>query len=137
MILRRYGHNIHSVSPNFDSRAMTEVGFTRSGELTIPTNEFADLYERADGRELTATAEGDVQGEVEDRVLADLQRQLIDLDEQAGDGAVLLIENEHGKDLAKTRSSQTTRVVQNANRLYFQFSIDPPLRVGIYRRKGA
>jgi hypothetical protein len=32
---------------------------------------------------------------------------------------------------------QTTRVVQNANRLYFQFSIDPPLRVGIYRRKGA
>lgn len=137
MILRRYGNNINSVAPNFDSRAMTEIGFTRSGELTVPANEFAQIYERVDGRVLDAEAAGEVQGDVEDSVLAELQGKLEQLDRELGDGHVLLIENEAGKDQAKTRGAQTTRVVEGANRLFFQYSIDPPLRVGIYRRKGA
>jgi hypothetical protein len=136
MILRRYGNTIHSVTPNFDSRAMTEVGFTRDGRLTIPANEFAETYERIDGRELSAQADGEVQGEVEDGVLASLREQLDALDKEAGDGRVLLVENEMGKDQAKTRGSQTTKVVENANRLHFQYTIDPPLKVGIYHRKG-
>lgn len=137
MILRRYGNNINSVTPNFDSRAMTEIGFTRSGELTLPANEFAESYERVDGRELSAESSGEVQGDVEDRVLHELQSQLEQLDRELGDGHVLLIENVTGQDQAKTRGAQSTRVVEGANRLNFQYSIDPPLRVGIYRRKGA
>lgn len=135
MILRRYGNTIQSVTPNFDPRAMTEVSFTRSGELTINANEFAERYEREDGRELTASAEGDVQDEAEGAALEQLQRMLEQLDREAGDDRVILIENQPGKDQAKTRGVQTTRVVQGANRFYFEFSIDPPLKVGIYRRK--
>jgi hypothetical protein len=136
MILRRYGNNIQSVKPNFDSRAMTEIGFMRSNDMTVPTAEFGDRYKRVEGRELTANAEGEVQGDVEDAVLASLLEQLEALHGEVGNGHVLLIENEPGKDLAKTRGVQTTRVVQNANRLYFQYTIDPPLRVGVYRPLG-
>lgn len=135
MILRRYGNTIQSVTPNFDPRAMTEVSFTRSGELTINANEFAERYEREDGRELTASAEGDVQDEAEGAALEQLQRMLEQVDREAGDDHVILIENQPGKDQAKTRGVQTTRVVQGTNRFYFEFSIDPPLKVGIYRRK--
>ena len=135
MILRRYGNTIQSVNPNFDPRAMTEVSFTRSGELTINANEFAERYEREDGRELTAAADGDVQDEVEGAVLEQLEQQLDQLDRETAGDRVLLIENQPGKDQAKTRSVQTTRVVQGANRFHFEFSIDPPLKVGIYRRK--
>ena len=136
MILRRYGNTIHSVTPNFDSRAMTEIGFTRDGQMTVPANEFVETYERLDGRELTAEASGDVQGDVEDGVLASLREQLDGLHREVGEERVLLIENQMGKDQAKTRGSQTTKVVENANRLYFQYTIDPPLKVGIYHRKG-
>ena len=38
-------------------------------------------------------------------------------------------------DFAKTRGVQTTKVVQGANRLHFQYTVDPPLKVGIYQRK--
>jgi hypothetical protein len=135
MILRRYGNNIHSVTPNFDSRAMTEIGFMRSGEWTIPANEFAEQYERVEGRELTASAAGEVQGVVEDTLLADLRKELQSLEDGAGRNSVLMIENEQGKDLAKTRGVQTTKVVQGTNRLHFQYTVDPPLKVGIYQRK--
>ena len=33
MIVRRYGNRIQSVTPNFNARAMTEIGFVRSGDL--------------------------------------------------------------------------------------------------------
>lgn len=135
MILRRYGSTIVSVTPNFNSRAMTEVGFTRSGDQTFPADEFAERYERADARELTASAEGEVQGQVEDDVLEELGQKLEALVREADDGTVLLIENQPGKDHAKTRCVQTTKVIQGANRLHFQYSIDPPLKVGVYRRR--
>ncbi len=137
MILRRYGTNLHSVNPNFDSRAMTEVGFMRNGQMTIAVDEFVEKYERVDGKELSASAAGEVQGQVEDKVLATLRQKLQALEDGAGEDRVLLIENEHGKDLAKTRGVQTSQVVQGLNRLHFEFTIDPPLKVGIYRRKGA
>src|SRR5918996_6577447 len=124
MILRRYGNTIHSVTPNFDSRAMTEIGFTRDGQMTVPANEFVETYERLDGRELTAEASGDVQGDVEDGVLASPREQLDGPHREVGEERVLLIENQMGKDQAKTRGSQTTKVVENANRLYFQYTID-------------
>jgi hypothetical protein len=136
MILKRYGSNVLSVTPNFDSRAMTEVGFMRDGALSLPVGEFADQYERVGGRELTASAEGDVQGDVEDAVLADLLKQVESVAAEAGEGSVLLIENEVGKDQAKTRGTQATKVVATENRLFFTYTIDPPLRIGIHRKKG-
>ena len=135
MIFRKYGHTYHSVTPNFDSRAMTEVGFQKSGVESLPTAEFEEKYERADGRELVAVAEGDVQDQVEQEMLTSLQDQLLELERSAGDGAVVVIESEQGRDHPKTREKQTTKVVGSDNRLYFQWTIDPPLRVGIYRQR--
>jgi hypothetical protein len=40
-----------------------------------------------------------------------------------------------GKDQAKTRGTQATKVVATENRLFFTYTIDPPLRIGIHRKK--
>ena len=133
MILRKYGTKVLSVTPNFDSRAMTEIGFMRDGALSMSADDVAERYERLDGRELAATAKGEVQGDVEDAVLADLREQLDKLVASLGDGATLLIENEQGVDQPKTRGRQTTIVVDGENRLIFEYTVDPPLRLSILR----
>src|SRR5690606_13352497 len=94
MIARRYGTTVQSVAPNFDSRAMTEIGFQRTNELVMPADEFLERYERVDGRELTAAAEGDVKDEAEQVLLASLLEQLQALEAEVGDGHVLLVENQ-------------------------------------------
>lgn len=132
MIFRKYGKTYHSVVPNFDSRAMTEVGFQKSGDESIETAEFEAKYERVDGRELTASASGAVQDEVEREMLEQLRAQLLELEQNAGD-AVLVVESEPGKDYPKTREKTTTTVVGVENRLHFEWTVEPPLRVGIYR----
>jgi len=136
MIVRRYGSKLLSVRPNFDSRAMTEIGFTRDGELQTTTEEFDASHEKVSERALTAEAEGDVQGEVEDALLASLSEQLAKAEAEAGDGEVLLIENQPGTDHPKTVGTQVTTVEAGANRLRFGFTVDPPLRVSVYRRRG-
>lgn len=135
MILRRYGTNVQSVEPNFDAHAMTEIGFLRTDDFRSDADEFEAEYERADLRELHATATGEVQSEVEQAVLEDLKSRLRALEDEQ-DGRVLVIENRPGVDPPKTRGDQTGRVVQGVNRLVFEYTVDPPLRVGIYQRKG-
>ncbi|HLU26329.1 MAG TPA: hypothetical protein VKZ58_11545 [Longimicrobiales bacterium] len=137
MIVRRYGTTVQSVDPNFDSRAMTEIGFLRTSALSMPAAEFFEQYERVDGRELTADAEGDVKDEVEQAVLASLLEQIRALEGELGDDHVLLVENEPGKDYPKTRDRTTNVVVAGEGRLYFEWTIDPPLKLGIYRRKAS
>jgi hypothetical protein len=136
MIVRKYGNTVQSVEPNFDSRAMTEIGFTRTSDFQVPAEEFDGGYERQTLHELTAQADGDVQGEAEDALLASLREQLRELAESTDDERVLFIENRPGADPPKTRCTQTTRVVQGTNRLYFEYVVEPPLRVGVYRRRG-
>ena len=131
-IVRRYGSKVLSVTPNFDSRAMTEIGFVRGSEVSLSVEEFEQKYQRLSGRELRAKAEGDVQGEVEDAVLASLSGQLEALAADAGSEALLLIENEQGVDHPKTRGRQTTIVVDGENRLVFEYMVDPPLRIGVF-----
>ena len=135
MILRKYGKSYHSVTPNFDSRAMTEIGFQKSGEQSIEVPEFEAGYERVDGRELTAVAEGTVQDQVEKDMLEALRKQLLDLEQGLDGNAVLVIESEQGKDYPKTREKTTTTVVGNENKLHFQRYIEPPLRVAVYRKR--
>jgi hypothetical protein len=114
---------------------MTEIGFVREGGLTMTAEEFAEMYERTEGKELRAEAAGDVQAVVEEQLLADLRRQLTEMESSLPAGSVILIENEAGVDHPKTRGRQTTIVVGNENRLAFEFTIDPPLRVGVYRSR--
>ena len=133
MILRRYGDDVQSVGTNFDSKALTEIAFTRDHEVSTPADEFFKAHEKLSEHGLTAQAEGDVQDEVESVMLDDLLAQLSVLHDNLGESQILFIESENGKDYPKTRTRQRNVVVEGENRLYFYSSIDPPLRVGVYR----
>jgi hypothetical protein len=134
VIVRQYGTKVHSVVPNFDANAMTEIGFRRDGDWSLDTEEFLAAYEKLEAHDLTAAAEGEVQSETEAALLHSLQEQLLAVAEAAGDG-VAFIESQQGTDYPKTRHSQTTQVVEGANRFYFRFRVEPPLRVAIYRKR--
>lgn len=135
MILKRYGSRLQSVRPNFDANAMTEIGFLRDNETVMSAEEFEGGWERVAERELTSLSEGHVQSIAEHAVLHSLEEQLLDLEREQGAHGVLVIENEQGKDMPKTHHTQRVLVEQGENKLHFQFEVDPPLRVGIYRRK--
>lgn len=133
MIVRQYGTKVQSVVPNFEAVAMNEIGFRRDNEWAMPTEQFFAEYEKVATHSLTASAEGDVQSEAEATLLASLEEQLRDV-ASSTDG-VVLVESEMSVDHPKTRHTQTTQVVEGANRFYFRFTVEPPLRVAVYRRK--
>ena len=114
---------------------MNEIGFQRTGEWSIAADEFEQRYERVSGQELRGEASGNVQGEAEQAVLDQVEEQLKALVAGLGPGQVALIESEPGKDYPKTREKQTVLVVEGENRLHFDWTVDPPLRVGIYAEK--
>ncbi|MEX0891375.1 MAG: hypothetical protein WEB88_04335 [Gemmatimonadota bacterium] len=132
MILRRYGTAYHSVEPDFNSKAMNEVGFRRDGTLSIPVEEFEEGFERRDGGEITGKSEGDVQIEAEERLLEQLLADLRALEEQVPEGGYLVVESETGKDWPRLRSTQRTTVVGHENRLHFTWGVEPPLRAAVY-----
>jgi len=135
MILRRYGSSYHSVDLNFDSKALTEIGFRKDGSHSEPADEFAGAWERVRAEELAATGEGSVQDEVEQKLLADLEGQVRRLQQTVGSGEVLVIESEQGTDYPKTRTQTRTIVVEGENKLHFTTTVHPPLRVGVYRKR--
>jgi len=134
MILRRYGESLHSVELNFDSKALTEIGFRRDRQFSIPADAFGDQYEQIESHELAAEKEGDVQDEVEQGLLLDLEGQIRALEARLEPGGVLRIDSEQGVDYPKTRTQQRTIVVQGENRLHFTIGVSPPLRVSLWRK---
>lgn len=136
MILRRYGSSLHSVAANFDSKALTEIGFRRDHERTEEREQFEAAHEKVREHELTGSAEGFVQDEVERALLADLLARLTELEKGLAGGEELVVESEQGVDYPKTHTHQKTVVVEGENRLHFTTTVRPPLRLGVYRRKG-
>lgn len=136
MIVRRYGTSVQSVELNFDSRAMTEIGFRRDQEWSVPTEEFDTGWEKVQDYELEARAEGDVQDATEQDLLEQLESRIREIEAEMGDDELLRVESEQGKDYPKTRHSTRTVVVQGENRLHFQGWVEPPLRLARYRRRG-
>lgn len=136
MILRRYGNAFHSVETAFESHALNEVGFRRDREHSIPADDFERDYTSVSTHELSAKGEGDVQGEAEQALLDDLLEQLQEIVDGLGEDEVVVVESEQGVDWPKTRQDQKNVIVEGENRLYFHVRVDPPLRVGVYR-KGA
>jgi hypothetical protein len=136
MILRRYGNALHKVELNFDSKAMTEIGFRRDRGTTISVEEFEKGYVAVDKHEVAAKAEGNVQDEVERKLLQDLESQIRALEARLEPGQVLVVESEQGVDYPKTRTDQKTLVVEGENRLYFYVQVHPPLRLGRYSKVG-
>ncbi len=133
MILRRYGNTMQSVEVDFDARAMNEIGFRRDRELSIPTGEFESGYQRVDGAELTARAEGAVQDEAEQAALDQLLAALRAFEAASEEGDLVVVESQQGVDYPKTREERTNVVEGGRNLFRFVWSIDPPLKVGRYR----
>lgn len=136
MILFRYGNTVESVDPDFDSRALTEISFRRNRNRSVNTDEFFDDYERREVRELEARTEGPVHDEAEQALLEELLGRLREVESALGEGEVLMVENERGKDYPKTRDTRKNVVVDGENRLYFYLRVEPPLKIGVYRKKG-
>ena len=65
MIFKRYGTSYQSVDPNFDSRALNEIGFRLDRERAVPVEEFETRFEHVSTHELSSEAEGPVQDHTE------------------------------------------------------------------------
>jgi hypothetical protein len=116
---------------------MTEIAFQRTTDFSISAEEFAAQYEQVEERALVAAAEGDVKIEAEQAVLDDLLAQIAELKAGLGAGMLILVESQPGRDHPKLRDHTTVRVVGGLeNRLYFTWTVEPPLRLGVYRRRG-
>jgi len=136
MILKQYGTSYQSVEPNFNPRALTEIAFRRDRAFSIPVDEFESSYEKVDEKALTAEADGDVHDEVEGALLAALEANLKRALEELGEAEVLVVESRDGEGQPKTRDKKKNVVVDGENRLYFYWVVEPPLRMGVYRKKG-
>lgn len=136
MILKQYGTSFHSVETNFNSRALTEIGFRRDRAFSISVEEFEAGYERVDERSVTAETEGDVHDSAEDQLLKVLDGAVKEAVADLGEGDFVVVESREGEDYPKTRDRKKNLVVDGENRLYFYWRVEPPLRLGIYRKKG-
>ena len=135
MILKRYGTSYQSVDPNFDSKALNEVGFRRDQELAIPVAEFQSGYEHVASHEISAEAEGHVQDHTEQLLLDRLEARLLELEGGLEGAHVLVLENGDGTDYPKTRQEIRTVVEGGENKLHFRYTVAPALRMGVYRKK--
>ena len=135
MILKRYGTSMHSVEINFDSKALNEIGFRRDREHSIPVEEWESGWERLDEFSFDSRAEGTVQDETEQLMLDEIEGGVRSLMAGLGEGEVLLVESEQGADWPKTRHKSKTVVDNGENRLHFFAWVEPPLRIGKYRKR--
>jgi hypothetical protein len=134
MILRRYGDSVQSVALDFDSKALTEIRFRRDHERSEPADRFVTDWRRVREHELGGTAEGFVQDEVEQVLLADIEARLRALEASLAADELLVVESEAGVDYPKTHTHQKTVTIDGENRFHFTSTLRPPLRVGIYRK---
>lgn len=132
MILKQYGTSYHSVESNFNSTAMTEVGFRRDHAFSISVEDFDRGYEKVSESELGAEASGSVQGEVEEEVLSKLDEALAAAAGGLEQGQVLVVLNGRD-DQPKTRERRESVVVGGDTRFQFHWWVEPPLRVAVFR----
>jgi hypothetical protein len=135
MILKQDGTTYQSVETNFDSRALNEIAFRRDRQFSIPTEEFETGYEMVREEAFTAEAEGDVHDAAEGELLDTLEEKVKAAVAALAEGEVLVVASREGADYPKTRDTKKNVVVDGENRLYFYWSVEPPLRMGVYRKK--
>ena len=131
MILRRYGRWYHSVRPNFNPAAMTEIGFQRDRAFSVSAGDFSDGYRAVTSDEVSAEAVGDVQRHAERELLARLERVLADREAALEPGQVMVVLNERD-DWPRTRERREAVIVEGENRFHFHWWVDPPLRLGVF-----
>jgi hypothetical protein len=133
MILKRYGSSYHSVEPNFDSKALNEIGFRRDRVMSLAAEELEAAYERGEEHRLEAEADGRVQDATEQVLLDKLEAKLRTVLEELEEGEVLVFENDDGREYPKTRQKTRNVVEEGENVLHFTYTVAPPLRFAVYR----
>jgi len=133
MLFKRYGTSYQSVEMDFDAKALNDIGFRRDRQRSMPLDDLGAQYHAIETVELTAEAEGVVQYETKQTLLDRLREKLLALQERAPEGGILVVENESGHDYPKTRQATRNVVKEGENRLYFEYTMAPPLRVTLYR----
>lgn len=134
MILRRYGSWYHSVRTNFNPSALTEIGFQRDRALSISASDLEARYASVADYEVVAEARGDVQRHAERDLLARMDEAIERRVAALEPGQLLVVQNERD-DWPKTRERREAVVVGGENRFRFQWSVEPPLRLGVYAEK--
>ena len=133
MLCREYGSSYQSVDIGFDARALNDIGFRRNRELSVPEAEFPDLYAKVDSVEVQTEADGPVRYETK-QVLSDrLRAKVEELLARLPEGGVLVVENELGHDYPKTRQLTKNGIEDGENRLHFEYTMEPPLRLTLFR----
>jgi hypothetical protein len=131
MIIRRYGNRFHSVELDFDPAAMTEVGFRRDGQKEWDTEDFLATYELVREEDVIAKATDTVQDTAERTMLNALKEKVFAIHDALDDGQFLSIESKVGVDYPRTRYDRPT-----TGDKAFTYTLDRPLRVGIWTKKG-
>jgi hypothetical protein len=136
-VFRLYGSAYQSVDFEFEAKALNEVGFRRDREASIPAEELEDRYQPIETVELVSEAQGDVQNETEQLLLDRLREKAEAAIGRLPDGGIAIVENERGgRDQPKPRQKIGNVVERGENRLHFEYSIDPPLRITLYAPRG-
>ncbi|MDX1493911.1 MAG: hypothetical protein R3253_07635 [Longimicrobiales bacterium] len=133
MIFRRYGTTYQSVDMDFAAEALNEVGFRRNRQESVPVEDFESRYEHMETVELIAEAEGTVQNDTEQDLLDTLAGKVREQMDRLPEGGILVVENENGRDYPRTHQETKNVVERGENKLRFEYSIDPALRVALYR----
>ena len=137
MIFRRFGTSYQSVDMDFDAKALNEFGFRRNREQSIPVEEFEGSYEVVETVEFLEEADGPVQYETLQAMLDKVQAGVEELAARAEEGGVLVVDNQQGHDYPKPRQHTKNVIEEGENRLYFEYTMAPPLRMSLMRPKGA
>jgi hypothetical protein len=133
---RLYGNTYQSVTFEFEGKALTEVGFRRDNERSLEPHELEEGYELMETVHLTSEAEGDVQAETEQLLLDRLLEKGQAAAARLPEGGIAIVENARGgQDQPRPHQKIRKVVVDGENRLHFEYSIDPPLRISLYRKK--
>jgi len=131
MIIRRYGNRVHTVSLDFDPAAMTEVGFRRDGEQEWSTEAFEAEYELVREEEIIAEATDSVQEKAEREMLVALEARFRAIFTELESGQILSVQSKSGVDYPRTRYDRSTRGDRD-----FTYTLDQPLRLGIWAKRG-
>jgi len=132
MIFRQYGSKYHSVTPNFDPRALTEVGFRRDGQTSLSLEEMAEGYEEVRGSELSAQATAPNLHDAEQSVVRDMEAQVLEMVAGLAPEEILVIGNRPGVDHPKSHHERTNSTEGGRG---YRAWVDPPLRITVFRRR--
>jgi hypothetical protein len=120
------------VEINFDPAALTEVGFRRNAQREWEVADFTEEYELVGVEEVTAEATHLVQDTAERAMLDLLEERVRQIHDALEEGSLLSVESQPGGDHPRTRYDRTTKGERE-----FTYSLDRPLKVGIWVRKGS